>query len=86
MTLDLGKDKLKSYLNLIVPSLQRETLVNNTEDPKFDALKKLAQEVLEFIKQTIGVEEFSAIYSKAHMKRIENKEQRKRKAAQVVSI
>ena len=39
--------------------------------------------MLEFIKQTIGVEEFSVIYSKAHIRRIENKEQRKRKMAQV---
>ena len=49
-------------------------------------LKKLAQEVLEFIKQTIGVEEFSLIYSKSHKRRIENKEERKRKLAQTVKF
>jgi len=44
----------------------------------------LAQEVLDFIKQTIGTEEFSMIYSKSNTKRIENKEERKRKIAQTV--
>ncbi len=30
ITLDLGKEKLKDYLNLIIPSLQRETLLEQT--------------------------------------------------------
>jgi hypothetical protein len=45
----------------------------------------LAQEVLEFIKQTIGVEDFSLIYSLSNKKRVENVEKRKRKEAQIVN-
>ena len=52
---------------------------------KVEDLKKLAQEVLELIKQTVGVDEFSLAYSKLHTKRVENKEERKRKSAQMVN-
>lgn len=37
------------------------------------------------IKQLIGVEDFSDVYSKANKKRIEVKEERKRKLAQIVN-
>lgn len=57
---------------------------SSKDEAKFENLKKLAQQVLEFIKQTVGVEEFSMIYSKSHLRRIENKEQRKRNLAQAV--
>jgi hypothetical protein len=49
-------------------------------------LKKLAQEVLEFVKQVIGVEEFSIFFSKSTKKRLENKEERKRKHAMTVGF
>jgi hypothetical protein len=52
---------------------------------KDENLKKLAQEVLEFIKQTVGVEEFSLMYSVSNKQRSENKEKRKRKLAQTVN-
>jgi hypothetical protein len=47
-------------------------------------LKKLALEVLDLIKQIVGVEEFSMFYSRSTKRRIENKEERKRKLAQTV--
>jgi len=53
---------------------------------KDETLKRLAQEVLDFIKQAIGVEEFSMIYSKFNKRRTEFREERKRKLAQTVSL
>jgi hypothetical protein len=46
----------------------------------------LAQEVLDLIKQLIGVEDFSDVYSKSNKKRTERIEERKRKSAQIVNI
>lgn len=47
-------------------------------------LKRLAHEVLEFIKQIIGIEEYSLLLAKSNKRRVENKEERKRKIAQTV--
>ena len=80
IAIDLGKESLKQYLNLIIICLQRESLTEQADEN----LKKLAQEVLDLIKNTVGVEEFSMFYSKSITKRIENKEDRKRKLAQIV--
>ncbi len=49
-----------------------------------DDLKKLAQGVLELIKQTIGIEEFTFNLAKSSKRRLEIKEDRKRKLAQTV--
>ncbi len=46
----------------------------------------MAQEVLDLIKQLIGVEDFSDVYSKSNKKRTERIEERKRKSAQIVNI
>ena len=51
-----------------------------------ESLKKLAQEVLDLIKQLIGVEDFRDVYSKSNKKRTERIEERKRKSAQIVNI
>lgn len=39
--------------------------------------------MLDLIKNMVGIEEFSLYYSKSFTKRIENKEERKRKLAQI---
>lgn len=65
---------------MIIICLQRESLTEQADEN----LKKLAKEVLDLIKNTVGVEEFSMFYSKSITKRIENKEDRKRKLAQIV--
>jgi len=85
VAMDLGKEKLREHLNLMIPILQRESLIEKSEDARFESLKRLAQEVLEFIKSTIGVEEFSLIYSKSQMRRMEHKEERKRKLVQAAA-
>jgi len=79
VALDLGKDDIANYLHVIVPPLQREVIVSETDEN----LKKLAQDVLEFIKQTVGVEDFSDVYSKMKARRVENTEERRRKQAQL---
>ncbi len=86
VAMDLGKEKLREHLNLMIPILQRESLIEKSEDARFESLKRLAQEVLEFIKSTIGVEEFSLIYSKSQMRRMEHKEERKRKLVQAAVV
>ena len=78
IAIDLDKQELKLYLNLIIPNLQREISIEQSDQ----SLKCLAQEVLDLIKQIVGVEEFTYIYSTASMRRQENKEVRKRKMAQ----
>ena len=77
----MGK-QVPFYLAILIMSFFEEKLIFFQKD---ENLKRLAQEVLDFIKQTIGTEEFSMIYSKSNSKRIENKEERKRKLAQTVS-
>ena len=49
-------------------------------------LKKLSQEVLDLIKQLVGVETFSDLYSISNKKRSERRDERKRKMAQIVNF
>ena len=51
-----------------------------------EQLKNLAQEVLDLIKQMVGAEEFSLVFSKSNRTRLENKEARKRKLAQAAIV
>lgn len=82
LVVELGKEKLSEYLHIVMPLLQREVTVGQPDEK----LKKLGQEVLEFIKQIVGIEQFSEFYTKSNKKRLENKEERKRKLAQIVLI
>ena len=50
-----------------------------------DELKRLAQEVLDVIKQIVGIDKFTTVYSEVMKKRSVNKESRKRKHAVTVS-
>lgn len=75
---DLGKDDIKQYLDLIIPPIQRELVIPDTDEK----LKILAKEVLDFLKQLVGMDDFGDIYSKVVKQRNENRIERKRKAAQ----
>jgi len=86
VAMDLSKEKLCEHLNLMMPILQRESLIEKPVDVRFDELKKLAQDVLEFIKGIIGVEKFSLMYSKSQIRRMEHKEERKRKMVQTAIV
>ena len=50
-----------------------------------ESLKQLSQEVMALLKQTTGVEAFSAVYAAAQKARHEKKEKRKQKRAIAVS-
>lgn len=82
ISIELGKEKLGNYAQYIIRMLQRETELDQNDEN----LKRLAKEVLDLIKTIIGVEDFSMAYSKTNKKRIENKEERKRKLAQLAVI
>lgn len=82
ISIELGKEKLKNYVQFLIPLLQRETEIDQNDEN----LKHLAKEVLNLIKTTIGIEDFSLIYSKTNKKRVEFKEERKRKLAQLAVV
>ncbi|GAB6033711.1 U3 snoRNP protein [Chamberlinius hualienensis] len=75
MTRILEKDKLMSCLNLILPSLLREITV----DARFidEELKNLAQEVIDGIKETVGIETFNYHYAQVQQSVSEKKSRRK---------
>lgn len=82
ISIELGREKLANYVQWIIPLLQRETEIDQNDEN----LKHLAKEVLDLIKITIGVENFSLVYSKTNKKRVEHKEERKRKLAQLAVV
>ncbi|KAK7107774.1 small subunit processome component 20 homolog [Littorina saxatilis] len=66
-----------SFLPTVLPALQREA-----EDiGKDEALKQLAQEVMDWLKKKCGVEAFSSVYASAQKARLDKKEKRKQKRA-----
>ena len=79
-----GGDKqlLVDHLHLMVPCVQRELVVGETDE----ALKRLAHEVLELIKQTVGMDEYTRVYSLTTKRRADTREQRKRKLAQTAVL
>lgn len=80
MVHELGKEKVSQHIHLLMGVLQREIIIEQNDE----SLKRLAHEVLEFIKQIVGVEEFTMNLAKSSKRRVENREERKRKLAQTV--
>jgi len=78
VSLDLGKDRISSVMTDILRPLHRE-LNSSASDSD---LCKLAQEVIELIKELVGKETFAEMYAKLQRKVSEKKETRKRKEAE----
>ncbi|NXQ45426.1 UTP20 protein, partial [Catharus fuscescens] len=78
ISVDLGQDRIKPYLPMILTPLYRELNSNYAEqDP---TLKNLSQEIIELLKKLVGLEAFSLAFSsvqkKANKKRAMRKKQR----------
>ncbi|XP_075407217.1 small subunit processome component 20 homolog [Tenrec ecaudatus] len=84
VAMDLGAEKVKPYLPLIIAPLFRE--LNSTYSEQDPLLKNLSQEIIELLKQLVGLESFSlafaSVQKQANQKRALRK---KRKALEFVT-
>ncbi|XP_041354948.1 small subunit processome component 20 homolog [Gigantopelta aegis] len=76
-SLKLDSECLTDILHIILPPLQRE-ITRLTED---SCLKTLAQEVINLLKKTVGVEDFTKVFISVQQSRSARKETRKRHRA-----
>ncbi|XP_074650347.1 small subunit processome component 20 homolog [Tubulanus polymorphus] len=75
----LDKEKLSYYLKFMLPPVCRAATDNSSISD--EALKLLAQEVLEVMKGIVGVEAFTKMYATVYKTMGEKREERKRKRA-----
>ncbi|KAM9672998.1 small subunit processome component 20 homolog isoform 2-T2 [Trichechus inunguis] len=84
VAMDLGADKVKLYLPMIIAPLFRE--LNSTYSEQDPLLKNLSQEIIELLKKLVGLESFSlafaSVQKQANQKRALRK---KRKALEFVT-
>ncbi|XP_006871187.1 PREDICTED: small subunit processome component 20 homolog [Chrysochloris asiatica] len=84
IAMDLGEDKVKLYLPMIIAPLYRE--LNSTYSEQDPLLKNLSQEIIELLKKLVGLESFSlafaSVQKQANQKRALRK---KRKALEFVT-
>uniref|UniRef100_A0A671FCV4 UTP20 small subunit processome component n=1 Tax=Rhinolophus ferrumequinum TaxID=59479 RepID=A0A671FCV4_RHIFE len=84
VAMDLGADKVKPYLPVIIDPLFRE--LNSTYAEQDPSLKNLSQEIIELLKKLVGLESFSlafaSVQKQANVKRALRK---KRKALEFVT-
>ncbi|KAM6214358.1 small subunit processome component 20 homolog [Rhynchocyon petersi] len=84
VAMDLGEDRVKLYLPMIIAPLFRE--LNSTYSEQDPSLKNLSQEIIELLKKLVGLESFSLAFStvqkQANQKRALRK---KRKALEFVT-
>lgn len=84
VAMDLGVDKVKPYLPVIIAPLFRE--LNSTYAEQDPSLKTLSQEIIELLKKLVGLESFSlafaSVQKQANAKRALRK---KRKALEFVT-
>ncbi|XP_053572968.1 small subunit processome component 20 homolog [Bombina bombina] len=84
LAVDLGKEKVKPLLSTIIAPLFRE--LNSTYAEQDPTLKNLSQEIIDLLKNLVGLESFSlafaAVQKQANQKRVIRKKQ---KALQAVA-
>ncbi|KAM4881703.1 small subunit processome component 20 homolog [Thomomys bottae] len=84
VAVDLGVDRVKPYLPVIIAPLYRE--LNSTYSEQDPLLKNLSQEIIELLKKLVGLENFSlafaSVQKQANQKRALRK---KRKALEFVT-
>ncbi|XP_029455579.1 small subunit processome component 20 homolog [Rhinatrema bivittatum] len=84
ISVDLGRDKVKPYLSTIITPLFRE--LNSTYAEQDPTLKNLSQEIIDLLKNSVGLESFSLAFAvvqkQANQKRATRKKQ---KALQAVA-
>uniref|UniRef100_A0A8C2VK88 UTP20 small subunit processome component n=1 Tax=Chinchilla lanigera TaxID=34839 RepID=A0A8C2VK88_CHILA len=79
VALDLGADKVKPYLPVILAPLFRE--LNSTYSEQDPALKTLSQEVIELLKRLVGLESFSLAFASVQKQASAKRALRKRRKA-----
>ncbi|XP_069760571.1 small subunit processome component 20 homolog isoform X2 [Narcine bancroftii] len=84
VAVDLGKDRVKPFLALIIAPLYRE--LNSTYAEQDPTLKNLSQEIIEVLKRLVGLETFSLTFAAVQRQTTEKRSMRKRqKAIQTVA-
>ncbi|XP_044533441.1 small subunit processome component 20 homolog [Gracilinanus agilis] len=84
LAIDLGPDKVRPFLPMILAPLFRE--LNSTYSEQDPSLKNLSQEILELLKKMVGLEAFSLAFASVQKRAREKRALRiKRKALQFVT-
>ncbi|XP_053439547.1 small subunit processome component 20 homolog [Nycticebus coucang] len=76
---DLGIDKVKPYLPVIIAPLFRE--LNSTYSEQDPVLKNLSQEIIELLKKLVGLESFSLAFASVQKQANEKRALRKKRKA-----
>ncbi|XP_046921722.1 small subunit processome component 20 homolog isoform X1 [Lynx rufus] len=79
VALDLGIDKVKPYLPVIIAPLFRE--LNSTYSDQDPLLKNLSQEIIELLKKLVGLESFSLAFASVQKQANEKRALRKKRKA-----
>lgn len=79
VAMDLGKDKVKPYLSVIIAPLFRE--LNSTYSDQDPLLKNLSQEIIELLKKLVGLESFSLAFATVQKQANEKRALRKKRKA-----
>ncbi|XP_030881758.1 small subunit processome component 20 homolog [Leptonychotes weddellii] len=79
VALDLGIDKVKPYLPVIIAPLFRE--MNSTYSDQDPMLKNLSQEIMELLKKLVGLESFSLAFASVQKQANEKRALRKKRKA-----
>ncbi|XP_037702214.1 small subunit processome component 20 homolog isoform X2 [Choloepus didactylus] len=79
IAMDLGIDKIKPYLPMIIAPLFRE--LNNTYSEQDPLLKNLSQEIIELLKKLVGLESFSLAFASVQKQANEKRALRKKRKA-----
>ncbi|XP_051857734.1 small subunit processome component 20 homolog isoform X2 [Antechinus flavipes] len=84
LALDLGPDKVRPFLPMILAPLFRE--LNSTYSEQDPSLKNLSQEILELLKKMVGLEAFSLAFASVQKRARDKRALRlRRKAMQFVT-
>ncbi|XP_014635798.1 PREDICTED: small subunit processome component 20 homolog isoform X1 [Ceratotherium simum simum] len=79
VAVDLGKDKVKPYLPVIIAPLFRE--LSSTYSDQDPLLKNLSQEIIELLKKLVGLESFSLAFATVQKQANEKRALRKKRKA-----
>uniref|UniRef100_A0A8D1FQR2 Small subunit processome component 20 homolog n=1 Tax=Sus scrofa TaxID=9823 RepID=A0A8D1FQR2_PIG len=79
VAMDLGMDKVKPYLPVIIAPLFRE--LNSTYSDQDPSLKNLSQEIIEILKKLVGLESFSLAFASVQKQANEKRALRKKRKA-----
>lgn len=79
VAVDLGVDRVKPYLPVIIAPLFRE--LNSTYSEQDPVLKNLSQEIIELLKKLVGLESFSLAFASVQKQASEKRALRKKRKA-----